>query len=272
MGGEAVKRRSSGPLRLGGVGVAVVVAAIAYWHVVIRTAQPRTAAIPVPAAAVEAAARRLDAKQEPFAAATEPSSPPPPAADDESGDPKYACENVHSDCAVWAAGGECANNPVYMSQNCAHSCGTCESLARGCSPDGPNAVVPGDVDATFQRLAAASEYSPRVLSTDPWVVVLDTFLTPAEALELRAVGGHDFQRSLAGDGVTPVRTSSTSWCNVPACEQTAIIKTVKVRALGLLRMPEENSEHLQTLRYEPGQFYKACASARAAQRASARIP
>ena len=30
-------------------------------------------------------------------------------------------------------------------------------------------------------------------------------------------GGHHFERSLAGDGVTPVRTSSTSWCNVDHC-------------------------------------------------------
>ena len=40
-------------------------------------------------------------------------------------------------------------------------------------------------------------------------------------------GGHHFERSLAGDGVSPVRTSKTSWCNVPFCEADPTIKTAK---------------------------------------------
>ncbi|KAG8466433.1 hypothetical protein KFE25_002189 [Diacronema lutheri] len=167
------------------------------------------------------------------------------------------CENKNADCEAWARVGECENNPGFMVRNCAPACGTCDTLLEPvCDADGPNAVGEGDIGETFRRAAALSQYGPRVLSMDPWVLVFDAFLTPEEAAEVRRIGGHDFQRSLAGDGVTAVRTSSTSWCNVPVCEREPLIKEVKRRALEVLRMPEGNSEHLQTLRYEPGQFYK----------------
>ena len=43
-------------------------------------------------------------------------------------------------------------------------------------------------------------------------------------------GGHKFERSLAGDGVTPVRTSSTSWCNVKVCEDDPTVQQVGSRS------------------------------------------
>ena len=39
--------------------------------------------------------------------------------------PPMGCANEHPSCESWAAAGECENNPDYMRQACAGSCGTC---------------------------------------------------------------------------------------------------------------------------------------------------
>lgn len=70
------------------------------------------------------------------------------------------------------------------------------------------------------------------------------------------VGGHHFERSLAGDGVTPVRTSQTSWCNMPVCEGDHRIQRIKDRVQNATGIPTTNSEHVQVLRYGVGEFYK----------------
>jgi len=119
--------------------------------------------------------------------------------------------------------------------------------------------VGGTIDETFHRALTLPEYAaykPRVLHREPWIVAFDEFLRPDEADRLLAVAGHKFERSLAGDGVTPVRTSSTSWCNVPHCMDHPLFQTVRDRISNLTRVPWKNAEHLQVLRYEPGQFYK----------------
>ena len=69
-------------------------------------------------------------------------------------------------------------------------------------------------------------------------------------------GGHHFERSLAGDGVSPVRTSKTSWCNVPFCEADPTIRSLKNRVANVTGVPLANSEHVQVLQYDPGDFYR----------------
>jgi hypothetical protein len=174
-------------------------------------------------------------------------------------DPSHACEDRLEDCPVWAASGECEENPSFMLQKCAHSCGSCDQLLHDCVPKGPDALKPGDIHAMFSRARTLARYSPTVLSADPWVLQYDSFLTTAEAAELIVAGGtRGFDRSRAGlhgEGLIEKRTSSTSWCNVKACEDNAVVRRVKARMLDILRMPEPNAEHLQTLRYEVGQFY-----------------
>ena len=95
----------------------------------------------------------------------------------------------------------------------------------------------GGVHAAFSRLM--DQLSPlhdiTVLSqppAGPWVVVVDDFLSEHEIRAMVEKGGHHFERSLAGDGVTAVRTSSTSWCNVPICEDDPIVKQVRRGVLG----------------------------------------
>ena len=107
-----------------------------------------------------------------------------------------------------------------------------------------------------RALREYQHFGPRVLHRDPWILSFDNFLTSFEADHLLAKAGHKFDRSLAGDGVTPVRTSSTSWCNVDHCLEDPLVQTIRARISNLTRVPWKNAEHLQVLRYQPGQFYR----------------
>lgn len=50
----------------------------------------------------------------------------------------FVCSDEDESCALWAAGGECEQNPMYMRASCPLSCGTCEvraePAARACAP------------------------------------------------------------------------------------------------------------------------------------------
>jgi len=120
-------------------------------------------------------------------------------------------------------------------------------------------VAEGDISAMFERALQRKEYSPELLSRDPYVVLLRSFLNQTEVADVLRVGGHKFERSLAGysDGVVQARTSSTSWCNVPTCEDDEVMVRVKNKIIDVLQVPLLNTEHLQVLRYEEGQFYRS---------------
>ena len=97
-----------------------------------------------------------------------------------------------------------------------------------------------------------------VLSEEPWVIVIDDFLSSAEADEILKAGsssGTAWGRSQAGDGVQAARTSSTAWCK-GKCLANPTVRAVEDRVSTLLGIPMENAEPMQVLRYETGQFYK----------------
>jgi hypothetical protein len=170
------------------------------------------------------------------------------------------CHDKEVGCASWADNGECAHNADYMLTTCAFSCGVCDvNFKQACKrdPAQPPAAVAGTIDATMRRAQEVyPQFRPRVLHRDPWILAFDEFLTHEEADHLIRKAGHNFERSLAGDGVTPVRTSSTSWCNVPHCLEDTLVQTIRARISNLTRVRWENAEHLQVLRYQPGQFYR----------------
>jgi hypothetical protein len=65
-----------------------------------------------------------------------------------------------------------------------------------------------------------------------------------------------FERSLAGDVISPVRTSKQAWCQTPPCMNDPLVNRVHERVINLTGVSKENAEFFQVLRYEPGQFYK----------------
>ena len=175
--------------------------------------------------------------------------------------PSKQCHDTRVECAAWASQGECKENHAFMLSECKYSCKVCDvNFKAACyrDPEMRPAATAGTINATFARAVSGlySELKPRVLHREPWIVAFDEFLRPSEADHLIKTAGHNFERSLAGDGVTPVRTSSTSWCNVPHCLSDSLFQRVRARIANITRVPWANAEHLQLLRYEPGQFYR----------------
>jgi prolyl 4-hydroxylase len=180
-------------------------------------------------------------------------------------------------------------NPDYMKTNCAPICQTCEhlSIEYRCpiDNDAPVAWKPGDVNAFFVNITTLPQfqpYEPNVLSRPdyingdtegvanykigPWVVLLDNFITDEEADHLIQLGDKEgYERSadvgkLNFDGtfennVNNGRTSLNAWCQ-NSCYDDPIAKQVMERIQNITFIPEPNSEYLQLLRYEVGQFYK----------------
>ena len=180
------------------------------------------------------------------------------------------CVDKSENCARWATMGECDANPAYMLSDCARSCDACDAASKAAvsksravchrTAETAPALRAGDIHAVFERVLENYGERVTVLSRPPegpWVVTIDDFLDASEVEALVTKGGHHFERSLAGDAVTQVRTSETSWCNVPYCENDETVKRIKLRVSNATGVPLTNSEHIQVLRYGPGDFYRS---------------
>jgi len=202
------------------------------------------------------------------------------------------CRNHEALCTFWATIGECDGNPAYMKLHCAPACQSCEQLDINVRcPLDPNVedwLGPGDLDALFERMVADPYYNRQYQLTvisrpshppdsteaermdanytiGPWMVTFDNFLSPEEAdtiIELGAqegyvrstdVGKRNFDGTY-GDHRSSQRTSENSWCQ-NECYDNPITQTVLSRIENLTGIPDENSEYLQLLKYEEGQFY-----------------
>lgn len=175
------------------------------------------------------------------------------------------CVDSDTNCESWALTGQCVKNPEYMTTHCRKSCGVCGPYGPACERLSEAALQPGDMNETFERaLVDFPEYAPAVLHRDPWVVRFDNFLSDEEADHIVALCADSFQRSLAGDRVSSVRTSDQCWCNWGACLDDPVIQTVEERIAKVTRVPVVNGEFMQIVRYGEGQFCArlGCASRR----------
>jgi prolyl 4-hydroxylase len=105
-------------------------------------------------------------------------------------------------------------------------------------------------------------------SLPPWVITLDNFLTLEECTELINIGHkHGYNRSkdvgkVKVDGTHEAvqstrRTSENAWCsNQSGCRDEALPQLLHERMATVMRIPAQNSEDFQLLKYEKGQFYR----------------
>lgn len=123
---------------------------------------------------------------------------------------------------------------------------------------------PFDLNTTFEPLvsgAAFAELSPKVLSTDPWIVYFENFMTEEEVVALEkhlfANKEEEFKTSAAGGtGQHQARYSETAFC-VNECDNHATLQHVRKRAASVVNTPAENFDFSQALRYKQDMFYKS---------------
>lgn len=108
----------------------------------------------------------------------------------------------------------------------------------------------------------------RDLEQPPWVITFENFVTEEECKHLIELGHiNNYERSedvgkLLPDGSfdsvqSTGRTSENSWCSHRNnCRNDTLVQRVHDRIAKVTGIPADNSEDLQLLKYEPGQFYK----------------
>lgn len=170
------------------------------------------------------------------------------------------CQDESEFCLAWASSGECDKNPQYMKAHCAASCGTCMSSQAACRRDESTRAelpVPGGINAMFERAVRDfPQYTPEIISRDPWLIAFNDFITEDEGAAFFEHCNKSLTRSLAGDQVSPVRTSHQCWCSSARCLADKRIQAIEKRVSNITMVPVSNFEYGQVLRYEPGQFYK----------------
>ena len=75
------------------------------------------------------------------------------------------------------------------------------------------------------------------MQPSPWVVTLDNFISDEEVAAFIEGCHEHFDRSLAGDTLSPVRTSSQCWCSDNACARDELTQSVAERISNLTRAP-----------------------------------
>ena len=169
--------------------------------------------------------------------------------------------------------GECDINPGWMSVYCSLSCDACHlrdpnvRCQRTRLEMDPNPIyAPGDMNKMFENIETefGTVFEVNYLSRDPYVIQIDNFMSIDESngivktvktWERSTDVGLSNSYGEVGRVLSQSRTSSNAWCQ-HECENDPYVKAVVARIERVTRVPWDNYESFQILRYEPGQFYR----------------
>ena len=196
------------------------------------------------------------------------------------------CKDKLKQCVHWKKAGECMKHPGYMVINCANTCKYCHLQSNydlRC-PKNKNYMAqtrvfpePGDLNGMFENIVTyynqhkneteddgEISWDLEILSSDPWILRFDNFFDEKEAKGIIEAAGK-FERSTDvgkkdetghfAKVTSTSRTSSNAWCH-ERCWNHPMVQQVMLRVQDLLNISLDNSEHLQILEYEKGQYYK----------------
>jgi hypothetical protein len=187
---------------------------------------------------------------------------------------KLTCVDLDEQCFEWAYAGECIDNPAYMKAQCCFSCSPDPDDPCSTDPSKRPDVYKGDLDVFFQRaIDNFPQYKPVVHSRDPWVVSFDDLLSHEETDGIiEAVGGKHGEFLKPSTTAKPVRqangqivltdvpdqirTSYNAWCQHAGCYNHPVHHSVISRIMEIVGLPPDHSEHMQLLKYSPGQYYR----------------
>ncbi|CAB9530918.1 Probable prolyl 4-hydroxylase [Seminavis robusta] len=128
-------------------------------------------------------------------------------------------------------------------------------------PETEDVWKPGDLDATYERiLREFPQYKPTVLSRDPWLVQLEDFIKPPEAMvmiketQLEVLSGAAEAGLEKANDAGGVCHSTQAWCN-EGCLRRPEMQSVIQRVEDLVNLPWKYAEPIHFIEYEPGQKY-----------------
>jgi len=116
----------------------------------------------------------------------------------------------------------------------------------------------GNIEAEY-----GERYGVTIHSTSPWVVTFENFMTEEETdaiinvvtkWERSTDTGQTNKYGETGRVLSQGRTSSNAWCRAD-CEANPHVRNVMDKIAEVTRIPIENFESFQILRYEIGQQY-----------------
>ena len=209
---------------------------------------------------------------------------------DEKDNSKTSCKDISSkaDCLSWKQFGHCEKSPSYMIQYCALTCEVCDLV----NPEvrckqfysNPRVFKNDEMDNMFNDLVHSYSQSCNnknddetcnnvnntsgltVISRDPWVVTIDNFITSEEAdtiisiplpsawIQSTAAGAYQADGLIKRE-ISEIRTSKNAWCQA-GCDDHPTVQSVMSRMSNTIKVPISNFEHMQILKYDPGQFYR----------------
>lgn len=175
-------------------------------------------------------------------------------------------------CSEFVRRHGCYENPGYSAVFCPSTCGMCDlrNYTKRCDANRigynlTNVWESGDMSKMFENINVPHT----VLSYDPYVVQIDNVFTEEEAHQIIKIGERyggyqpstdqgetDPDTGVQKQTLSSYRTSNNAWCLPGDCENESIVKTVYERINTITQLPFSNSESLQILKYEPGQYYK----------------
>lgn len=149
------------------------------------------------------------------------------------------CVDRYPDCVEYHRNGECQRNPGWMIMNCPKICDACHlrDPAIRCPREklnmSPDPIYrPGDMEAMFNNITNRfkNKYTIEILSTSPWIVQFDNFVSDKEARALITTvkrwerstdTGSTNEYGETGRILSTGRTSSNAWCT-HECESVRI--------------------------------------------------
>lgn len=184
------------------------------------------------------------------------------------------CRDRHKECDSFVDANQCDLMPGWMIMNCPVACGACHlrTVEARCVWANMNmsadpVYAPGEMSMMFESLIDRFEdrYTINVLSTSPYVVTFDDFLSNDEirALTSEVKGwtrstdsGKTNNVGASGAILSEGRTSSNAWCDT-TCQTNQFIQSLYVKIEEIVGVPRSHYENFQILRYEVGEKYEA---------------
>ena len=132
---------------------------------------------------------------------------------------------------------------------------------KSCNRPRPD-VAEGDLSKVFERAVSNfTQFGPKILSRDPWIVYFDDLLTEEECDGVfEAVGGKNGElikpsttaqvvNGKLTDVPDKIRTSHNAWCQHSFCYNHPVHERVITRIMDIVGLPHDHAEHMQLLRY-----------------------